>query len=313
MNYFNNNNDINQNNFFLNNNSEKKDSKIIKEFEKFFIFLNNLSLYQIKLLNETQPDSEKRNHLPIMFSNQFKDCLTKIQRLELDNMQTMTLSRFMILKDPNKWIMPINLNYLLINRNNNPQLNKRKSLQLSLNRFDFIDETFMKTKEYQNYLSIINSEKCTKDIKEFLIKNKNFVFKIIKESNDKEINNMIEYPYIIIAPIKQYKKKIKKFKKRFASNDKYPKRPKTLTHGFARKKLIKGNYLFKNERSHFNDNELKRNKSVIDEFCQLKNKANLSIKDNNIKFNNDDESFEEYSLSINKEISSFSEDLDDCI
>ena len=313
MNYFNNNNDINQNNFFLNNNSEKKDSKIVKEFEKFFIFLNNLSLYQIKLLNETQPDSDKRNHLPIMFSNQFKDCLTKIQRLELDNMQTMTLSRFMILKDPNKWIMPINLNFLLINRNNNPQLNKRKSLHLSLNRFDFIDETFMKTKEYQNYLSIINSEKCAKDIKEFLIKNKNFVFKIIKESNDKEINNMIEYPYIIIAPIKQYKKKIKKFKKRFASSDKYPKRPKTLTHGLARKKLIKGNYLFKNEIRHFTDKELKRNKSVIDECCQLKNNPSINIKDNNIKFNNDDESFEEYSLSINKGISSFSEDIDDCI
>jgi hypothetical protein len=52
------------------------DSKIIKEFEKFFIFLNNLSIYQIKILNETQPDNEKRNDLPIMFTNQFKDCLS---------------------------------------------------------------------------------------------------------------------------------------------------------------------------------------------------------------------------------------------
>ena len=81
----------------------------------------------------------------------------------------------------------------------------------------------------------------------------------------------------------------------------------------ARKKLIKGNYLFKNEIRHFTDKELKRNKSVIDECCQLKNNPSINIKDNNIKFNNDDESFEEYSLSINKGISSFSEDIDDCI
>ena len=66
------------------------------------------------------------------------------------------------------------------------------------------------TKEYKYYLKIINSWKCTRDIKDFLVKNKNFVLKIIKDiNNEEEIKNMIEYPYIIIEPIKKYKRKMK--------------------------------------------------------------------------------------------------------
>ena len=70
------------------------DNKVLKEIEKFLIFLNSLSLYQIKILNETQLDNIKRNDLPILFPSQFKDCLSNIQRIELDNFQTMGLSTF---------------------------------------------------------------------------------------------------------------------------------------------------------------------------------------------------------------------------
>ena len=306
-----NDNDLKNNNYNYNN----KDSKIIKEFEKFFLFLNNLSLYQIKLLNETQPNDEKRNHLPIMISNQFKDCLTKEQRRELDNLQIMTLSRFMLLKDPNRWIIPTNLNYLLIERNRNSQINQLKTFHLNYNRYNFIDETFMKTKEYKKYLAIINSEKSTPEIKDFLKNNKNFVFKIIKESNDKEINNMINYPYIIIDPIKKYKRKIKKHKKSIINinlNIDSQKRPKTITPDFARENIIKNKNSSSNNK--YQNNNYKRNKSSTSKFYQMKKSANIKKrndynkymylntvenKDSNKNINKEEtiESFEEYLLS----------------
>ena len=191
-----------------NNNNKNVNSKVLLEFQKFFVFLSNLSLYQIKILNETQPESDKRNNLPIIFHNQFKDCLSTSQRIELDNLHTMSLNRFIILKDPNKWILPSNLNLSLIN--NNKAKNKRRSYFSSFKRYNYIDENFLMTKEYKYYLKIINSWKCTRDIKDFLVKNKNFVLKIIKDiNNEEEIKNMIEYPYIIIEPIKKYKRKMK--------------------------------------------------------------------------------------------------------
>ena len=109
-------NDINENYFCQNNNNNYnyicQDVKIIKEFEKFFIFLNNLSLYQIKILNETQPKpSKKRNDLPIIFNNQFKDCLTNSQRMYLSSLESMNLSRYIILNDVNGDICPENLDF----------------------------------------------------------------------------------------------------------------------------------------------------------------------------------------------------------
>ena len=320
-----NNNDNNKNDNGIQNNNynynyNNKDLKIIKEFEKFFLFLNNLSLYQIKLLNESQPNDEKRNYLPIMISNQFKDCLTKEQRRELDNLQIMTLSRCMLLKDPNKWIIPTNLNYLLIERNRNPKINRMKTLHLNFNRYNFIDDTFMKTKEYKKYLAIINSEKSTPEIKEFLKKNKNFVFKIIKESNDTEINNMITYPYIIIDPIKKYKRKIKKYKKSLANlnwNNNSQKRCKTITPDFARENIINTN---NSPKSNYQNNNYSRNKSNISKFYKMKKSAKIKKRSNYNKYmntvgnkasnkniNNEDanESYEDYLLS--PEFSSFND------
>ena len=53
----------------------------------------------------------KRNDLPIIFTNQFQDCLTNAQRLDLAQLETMSLSRYIILIDSNKDISPENLDY----------------------------------------------------------------------------------------------------------------------------------------------------------------------------------------------------------
>ena len=300
-----NNNDNNYNYNFSNQNNN--DRKFVKEFEKFFIFLNHLSVYQIKILNETQPDNEKRNQLPLMFSDQFKDCLTRIQRNELDNVQTMTLSRYLILKDPNKWIVPTNLNYILIEKRNDSLTNKKNSFHFNLDRYNFFDEAFMKTKEYKIYLNIINSDKATPEINEFLRRNKNFVIKIIKDSSELDINNIIKYPYIIIDPIKAYKRKIKREIKRRKEMRKKEKgkRPQTLTHCNTRNKILehKSSKYIENKRysNYYGKYKDKKNKSVtLDIFRakRLDSKNNLTKNENNLNFNdNINESFEDYLLS----------------
>ena len=301
----NNNNTQNYSNFSY-------DQKIVKEFEKFFIFLHNLSIYQIKILNETQPENDKRNNLPIMFSNQFKDCLSRIQRRELDNLQTMALSRFIVLKDPDKWIFPSNLNYLIIKKNKDEIINQKNSPSLNFERYKYMDETLMKTKEYKNYLNIINSEKSNPEIKDFLKRNKNYVLKILKKSSDKEISNMIEYPYIIIEPIKKHKKNMKKRSRNINSVDFNctSKRPKTITNAFARQKIKK--HEDKNDCTIFNrkTQNYKRNNNYTDDsseksiyngnckynerHCTVENYYHHKRKH---KYNDSSESFEDYTLS----------------
>ena len=96
-------------------NFEKQRYYISKEMEKFFIFLCGLSLYQLEILNETQPKSSLlRNNLPIVITNQFKDCLTNSQRMNLIHLESMDLLRYIILKNPNEYICPDNLDYLFM-------------------------------------------------------------------------------------------------------------------------------------------------------------------------------------------------------
>ena len=64
--------------------------------------MTNLSFYQIKILNDTQPKNDKRNFLPILFEDQFRDCLSLRQNLLLNDLNIMNLSRYIILKDPFK-------------------------------------------------------------------------------------------------------------------------------------------------------------------------------------------------------------------
>ena len=96
----------------------KRNNIYSKEMEKFFLFICNLSQYQIKVLNETQPKpSILRNSLPIVYTSQFKDCLTNLQRMNLALLETMSLSRFSMLKDPDKDISTENLDYQFMKYN----------------------------------------------------------------------------------------------------------------------------------------------------------------------------------------------------
>ena len=113
-------------NEFLFCQKKEVDYKIFQDLEKFFIFLCSLSLYQLSVLNDTQPDNEKRNDLPILFSSQFKDCLSINQRIELDKIQTMALNRCIILKEPNNYIVPNNLNIDIINQRKMDNYIKRR-------------------------------------------------------------------------------------------------------------------------------------------------------------------------------------------
>jgi hypothetical protein len=186
----------------------KINKKILAEIEKFFIFFSTLSAYQIKILNETQPKTEKKNYLPILFQNQFKDCLTIPQIEALENIHIMSLSRYMILKDPNKLILPKNLNiypvylekpelftprYFMENSRNNTEEKRQKDI--------------IQKKAYKNFQKIINSERSTLYIQNFLNSNFNLVMKIIKKSTQKEIDKMIENPNILINPVEEYNKK----------------------------------------------------------------------------------------------------------
>lgn len=95
-----------------NYNLERKKLINSREMEKFFIFICNLSIYQLKILNDSQPKpSDKRNDLPIIFNNQFKDCLTNNQRMQLCLLESMSLSRYIILKNTDEDICPENLDY----------------------------------------------------------------------------------------------------------------------------------------------------------------------------------------------------------
>ena len=59
-------------------------------------------------------------------------------------------------------------------------------------------------------MRIVNSRKCSRDIRDFLIKNRKFVIKIIADVDDQEINSIVDYPYVIIDPIKKFKRRMKK-------------------------------------------------------------------------------------------------------
>ena len=202
----------------------KQDNKTRKELEKFFIFLNKLSLYQIKILNETQPENSKSNDLPILFSSQFKDCLSYIQRNELDNLHTLALSRCMILKNTNKWIMPNNLKIGNIKGTEIKKYIKRKTLKF-INKFCKISEnnniSIRQTKEFKYFQEILKSKNCTKELKNFVNKNFNYAIKILRKADENDIKDIINSPNIIIKPIRKYKKKEKEKKYSYSKEKEY--------------------------------------------------------------------------------------------
>ena len=189
------------------------DNNILKEIEKFFVFLCSLSLYQIKILNETQPDNVKRNDLPILFPSQFKDCLSNIQRIELETIQTMALSRFIILKNPDKWIMPNNLNIELVKKDKIAEQEKSQKHHQLL-KFESDEDLkytpINETREYKYYKKILFSEKTSKEIRKFMDENFELVLKLLKQLTEEEIENILNFPYILVEPVKSFKRKRKK-------------------------------------------------------------------------------------------------------
>ena len=215
------------------------DYNVLREIEKFFIFLNSLSLFQIKILNETQPENVKRNDLPILFPSPFKDCLSNIQRIELDSLQSMSLIRFIILKDPNKWIMPSNLNIDIITKSKYKEFEKNEILRYQREReLRYVPIT--ETKEFKNFQKIMASEKSNKEIKEFLNNHFHLVLKILRQSSEEEIQNIISFPYIIIESIQKFKKKEKEKLSKLKSNG----------YNFYNNRIEEDNYLRYNRNNY---------------------------------------------------------------
>ena len=120
-----------------NKNSQNVKHSSSKEMEKFFLFICSLSDYQLRILNETQPkESILRNNMPIIFTNQFKDLLMNSQRVNLTLLETMGLSRYLILKNPNKDICPDNLDFTYMQYNIKGVKIKKKRNKSKINDVD---------------------------------------------------------------------------------------------------------------------------------------------------------------------------------
>ena len=228
------------------NENIKRENKIFLETEKFFIFICGLSLYQLKVLNEFQPEpSKKRDDLPILFPSQFKDCLTFSQRLALNNLDTMSLSRYIILKDSNKDISPENLDYVFLTRkiksthkdknfdfmsdkNNNEYFNeilkrysksgsedssesnnnKTERKNIKMNLFD--KERFQKFVEEDKIFNQKITEITKKDNKKFLEMNRNKILKILHGLKPKE-------KQLLMKSSKCFNEFLKKIEKKMSS------------------------------------------------------------------------------------------------
>ena len=141
----------------LNENIDRE-NKISRETEKFFIFICGLSIYQLKILNEFQPKpSAKRDDLPILFPNQFKDCLTFAQRLALNNLDTMSLSRYVILKDSSKDINPENLDYVFLTRKIKSSHKDKFELVSEAHNNDYLKNILMNLSK-KNTIKSMNSD-----------------------------------------------------------------------------------------------------------------------------------------------------------
>ena len=272
-------------NIFLLCGKNCQDHKILKEIEKFFIFLNTLSLYQLKILNETQPDNNKKNDLPIYFSIQFKDILTNKQRCELNNIQTLALSRFIILKEENNWIMPNNLNIGIIDENKIKNHIRRKTIKF-INKYLINDDKeipIRKTREYMKFQEIINSKNINKELKEYINDNFSIVMKLIKKLDDNEIKDIIKSPNIIIEPIKLYKNSKRKKLKKFHSNK------ENENNDDMYRLNIKNNYDYDSNYSSNIKESRSNSKSVSTNFSNMKmNHLNLNLYQKKEEINEDE-------------------------
>ena len=191
-----------------------------KEMEKFFIFICSLSIFQLKILNDSQPKpSSKRDDLPIIFSNQFQDCLTNAQRIELTQLETMSLTRYIILIDSDKDISPENLDYKYMkykiktsNDNNNDEeifkfivedkgrtINSRKSNDSGMNTIS------------TNNINSLSIKRTIKKEMEFEDENCIFDILLIKIKNEKNKNFIDSHKKTILQILNNLSNEDKKF------------------------------------------------------------------------------------------------------
>lgn len=166
-----------------------------KDMEKFFLFLCNLSDYQLRILNETQPkESILRNNMPIIFTNRFKDLLMNSQRINLTFLETMGLSRYLILKNPNEDICPDNLDYLYLKYNlkgtKNKKINEDNGLNMtSRNRVNISNKLkenlFNKYKEKSEFNNMLN-ELINDKNKDFIDKFRENIINILVNFDEDE-------------------------------------------------------------------------------------------------------------------------------
>ena len=187
--------------------------KMSVEIEKFFLFLNTLSIYQMKLLNDTQPKREIRNDLPILFGGHFKDSLTSGQINTLRNLHTMSITRNMILINPDKLILPSNIRFSTskyskkeFNKKSNDIQNKNSKKYDNHKIYEKVI-SFSNSAEYSYFKNIIFSTVISKKLQNFLLENYSLVMKILKELDQREIDDILKNPSILVSPIKEYKKR----------------------------------------------------------------------------------------------------------
>ena len=216
---------IQRNNYF--NFSSKTINRIkyknFKEMEKFFIFICSLSLYQLKILNESQPkSSSKRNDLPIIFSNKFQDCLTNAQRISLSQLETMSLTRYILLIDTDKDISPENLDYKYMkyrvkssvhenSKDDNELKNIVEDKRKTINSRKTIDSGINTISANNNINNNITITKKRNIKKEFEYEDKNNVFDILLMQIKNEKNQKF---------IESHKKSILQILNNLSSNDK---------------------------------------------------------------------------------------------
>ena len=255
--------------------------KMLKELEKFFVFFMTLSVYQIKVLNETQPKVEIRNYLPILFQNQFKDSLSLRQNIALENLDVMSLSRYIILKDPNKLILPDNLN---ISREylERPELLWSKFIKMEEKKRKSLNE---KKENYYYYIfqQIYNSKNCSPKIQNLMDKAKNLVRKIIKKSDKKEIKEMIENPESLIKPLEKY---LPVERKPFDRKTFLRQKSQVINHMFVKKKFersVNNISIRRDKQNSFNYRHKSLKKTNIDIFINTEGKNKNKNHKNKIK------------------------------
>jgi len=114
--------------------------------------------------------------MPIIFTNQFKDLLMNSQRINLTFLETMGLSRYLILKNPNGDICSDNLDYIYMkynlknikNKKNNVDNNKIGMNMTSRNKINNTNNTnklkankfseYTEKKEFNNMLNDIKND-----------------------------------------------------------------------------------------------------------------------------------------------------------